>query len=102
MKQKSKRFILIPSLLILMGAFVTAIYFYWTSDFEISDGSKPSKELIAECKAAGATAKIFSNGCVDHCDYKRNPTGTACTYALTPGCYCGSGKCWNGKNCEPL
>lgn len=109
LRQKGKRILIVMaviSLLVVLGGLIWL--FYWTSGFGsiVVDGSKPSKELIAECKAGGATIKTFGDSCVSDCDWERSPVNArhGCFEALTPGCYCGSGKCWNIKTkmCEPL
>lgn len=44
----------------------------------------------------------FANGCMDYCDYKRNPNAYVCSENAPWGCYCGKDKCWNGQGCEDL
>jgi len=53
-----------------------------------------------KCGKAGGIWKKFGNGCMDSCDYARNPTTIYCTEALADGCDCGEDKCWNGNECE--
>lgn len=67
----------------------------------------PLDELTAEmnCEAnLGGEWREFSNGCVDSCDYQRNPGDILCTQAFTFGCDCGPGNCLdlNTGSCEPI
>ena len=53
-----------------------------------------------ECLRVGGEWIEFNNGCVDSCDYRRNPVDISCIQVLTYGCECGKDKCWNGETCE--
>ena len=55
-----------------------------------------------KCESSGAEYKGFSNGCMDNCEYKRNPDEVICIMNAPWGCYCGEDKCWNGSGCEDL
>ena len=54
-----------------------------------------------DCMDAGGEWKTFPNTCVDSCEYRRNED-LMCGMALTDGCDCGEGMCWNGESCEPI
>lgn len=56
------------------------------------------------CQQEGGEWRVFRNGCVDSCQYNRNKGDVMCTQALTYGCDCGEGKCWNSeeKVCENI
>jgi len=56
------------------------------------------------CENQGGEWKQFNNGCMDSCEYRRNPTNVMCTQALTFGCECGPDRCWNAgeKVCEEV
>lgn len=53
-----------------------------------------------QCREEGGEWRQFPNGCVDSCNYARNPD-VICTQALTMGCDCGPEQCWNGAACVP-
>lgn len=50
------------------------------------------------CEENKGVWREFGNGCVDECNSKFDQF-TVCTYAITFGCDCGKGKCWNDKSC---
>lgn len=61
---------------------------------------KPLEDSEQECSRVSGEWMEFSNGCVDSCDYRKNPGETFCTLALAYGCECGEDACWNGETCE--
>ena len=65
---------------------------------------KPKSNILEdseqECLRVNGKWIEFSNGCVDSCDYRRNPKDISCIQVLTSGCECGKDKCWNGETCE--
>ena len=52
-----------------------------------------------QCENIGGTWKEFGNTCVDLCEFNRNPNEIVCGQALTFGCSCGEGMCWDGDDC---
>ncbi len=50
------------------------------------------------CEEAKGVWREFGNGCVDFCHPKFDQF-SICTQALTYGCDCGKGRCWDGKTC---
>jgi hypothetical protein len=54
------------------------------------------------CEEEGAEYKEFSNGCMDGCEYNRNPESILCTAMTQQGCDCGPGMCWDGDECEDI
>lgn len=58
--------------------------------------TSPEQKL---CESQGGSLKQFSNGCVDSCDYQRNPEEIMCVQVLTYGCECGPDKCWEENQC---
>jgi hypothetical protein len=66
-------------------------------------GRTPEDENDEEqdCIKAGGEWKTFPNTCVDSCEYRRNDD-LMCGMALTEGCDCGEGMCWNGESCEQI
>ncbi len=78
-------------------------YDSWDSSLDeciSTNDSEPISEQQNTCETAGGTWKTFNNGCVDSCDYARNPSEIICTQAITEGCDCGEDMCWNGESCE--
>jgi hypothetical protein len=66
-------------------------------------GRTSEEEMTEEeiCVQEGGEWKTFPNTCVDSCEYRRNDD-IMCGMALTDGCDCGEGMCWNGNTCEPI
>ena len=54
-----------------------------------------------ECILAGGEWEQFPNTCVDSCQYRRGEVDF-CGQALTMGCDCGDGMCWNGVDCVQI
>ncbi|MFP4111921.1 MAG: hypothetical protein ACLFUO_02900 [Candidatus Woesearchaeota archaeon] len=54
------------------------------------------------CEDAGGNWELMPNSCVDSCEYNRNPDSIICAQALTYGCNCGEGMCWNGNDCVEI
>ena len=50
------------------------------------------------CEENKGVWREFGNGCVDEC-YPKFDKFTICTSAITFGCDCGKGRCWNEKSC---
>jgi len=53
------------------------------------------------CEAQKGVWREFGNGCVDEC-YPKFDKFTICTSAITFGCDCGKGRCWDNKSCVPV
>ncbi len=49
------------------------------------------------CLASGGSWREFPNSCVDSCAYATDPS-MQCAQVLTPGCDCGSSRCWSNSN----
>ena len=49
--------------------------------------------LHPKCIIGGGKWKTLPDTCVDKCN------ADGCGEAITPGCDCGSNKCWNGRSC---
>ena len=50
------------------------------------------------CEQQKGVWREYGDGCVDEC-YPKFDKFTICTSALTFGCDCGKGRCWNEKSC---
>ncbi len=53
------------------------------------------------CEESKGVWREFGNGCIDECRSKLDKF-SICTQAITNGCDCGKGRCWNGSTCLPL
>jgi hypothetical protein len=53
------------------------------------------------CEETKGVWREFGNGCTDECRPKLDPF-YVCTDAITNGCDCGKGRCWNGEVCTSL
>jgi hypothetical protein len=53
------------------------------------------------CEQQKGVWREYGNGCVDECESKFDQF-TICTSAITYGCDCGKGRCWNEKSCVPV
>ena len=82
-------------LIIILMAGILVIYFLFKSGIK-----NPLENPKVECLRVSGEWIEFNNGCVDSCDYRRNPEEISCIQVLTSGCECGKDKCWNGKTCE--
>jgi len=94
---KPRKIIIIYVLIIALLLFVGATYYYRVQNGN-GDGILDDAEL--ECARVEGNWREFGNGCVDSCDLARNPETILCIQALTYGCDCGPGRCWNGESCE--
>ncbi|MBI3033613.1 hypothetical protein HYY72_00440 [Candidatus Woesearchaeota archaeon] len=65
------------------------------------DSTQILNEPAKECERVKGTWEMFSNGCVDSCYKARSASPVICTQALTYGCDCGPGRCWNDSSCVP-
>ncbi len=67
---------------------------------KIAEATKPlpPSQTLEVCESEGAVYKGFTNGCMDSCEFARDPN-VACAAVLTSGCDCGPGKCWDGFEC---
>lgn len=52
----------------------------------------------AACESSKGVWRQFGNGCVDECRPKLDQF-YICTGAITNGCECGKGRCWDGETC---
>ncbi len=50
------------------------------------------------CESSKGVWRQFGNGCVDECRPKLDQF-YICTGAITNGCECGKGRCWDGESC---
>lgn len=50
------------------------------------------------CEDNKGVWREFGNGCVDECHSKFDKF-SICTQAITYGCDCGKGRCWDGESC---
>ena len=55
----------------------------------------------AVCEENKGVWREFGNGCVDEC-YPKFDKFVICTSAITFGCDCGKGRCWNEKSCASV
>lgn len=53
------------------------------------------------CEENKGVWREFGNGCVDEC-YPKFDKFVICTSAVTFGCDCGKGRCWNEKSCASV
>lgn len=53
------------------------------------------------CEAQKGVWREYGNGCVDEC-YPKFDKFTICTSAITFGCDCGKGRCWDDNKCVPI
>lgn len=53
------------------------------------------------CENAKGVWRQFGNSCVDECHPKLD-NFSVCAQAITYGCDCGKGRCWNGEICVML
>jgi len=53
------------------------------------------------CEKQKGVWREFGNGCIDEC-YPKFDKFTICTSAITFGCDCGKGRCWDNKSCVPV
>ncbi len=53
------------------------------------------------CESAKGVWRQFGNGCTDSCESKLNEF-SICTQAITYGCECGKGRCWDGDTCVTM
>jgi hypothetical protein len=84
--------------IVLVFIIVIAGIFFWQNAIDMTKPRSFPSQTPEYCESKGATYKGFTNGCMDSCEYARNPG--ACTTVLTSGCDCGPEKCWNGFECE--
>lgn len=49
------------------------------------------------CLAQDGEWKLFRDTCVASCSFLKNPEGAICGDALTCGCDCGEGRCWDSE-----
>lgn len=50
------------------------------------------------CEEVKGVWRSFGSGCTDQCESKFNKF-KICTQAVTSGCDCGKGRCWDGQTC---
>ena len=91
----------IPIWIFVLVLLIAIMFAYFMLKSEIKD----SKENILEdseeeCLRVNGKWIEFNNGCIDSCEYIRNPEEISCIQVLTYGCECGKDKCWNGETCE--
>jgi hypothetical protein len=53
------------------------------------------------CESAKGVWRQFGNSCVDECRPKLD-SFSVCAQAITYGCDCGKGRCWDGETCVML
>ncbi|OFW80430.1 MAG: hypothetical protein A2887_03355 [Alphaproteobacteria bacterium RIFCSPLOWO2_01_FULL_40_26] len=53
------------------------------------------------CEKDKGIWRTYGNGCVDSC-YEKFDKFAICARAITYGCDCGKGKCWDGEQCVEL
>lgn len=53
------------------------------------------------CESAKGVWRQFGNSCVDECHPKLD-SFSVCAQAITYGCDCGKGRCWDGETCVML
>ena len=68
-----------------------------------NDDPDSTDYLKEKCESVNGVWQEFPNGCVDSCDWQRNPAAVSCIQALTFGCECpNDNQCWNGNSCEDI
>ncbi len=65
------------------------------------DEFSASEEEIEMCSEGGGTWELMPNTCVDSCESAREEN-VACGQAMTEGCNCGDGMCWDGESCVDI
>ncbi|MBI2971626.1 MAG: hypothetical protein HYY37_04390 [Candidatus Aenigmarchaeota archaeon] len=103
MMRKTERLHAQKYTLILLALILVAIGVYMYTASPQTQQSPPDYPRQSEdvCAAGGAQWKEFRSGCHDECWIVRSKKIVHCTLALSYGCDCGEGKCWNGTACEP-
>lgn len=52
---------------------------------------------VGQCKVGGGEWREMNNTCVDQC--ATGPIPSMCGMAMSDGCDCGRGSCWDGVRC---
>lgn len=79
----------------VFAVFFTSFYSYAQLIRETTFDDRPA------CEQKNGAWRAFGNGCVDECFVKFDKFAI-CTDAVTYGCDCGTGRCWNGETCVAL
>ena len=67
----------------------------------VTDPEEVDEHLESICAQEGGEWREFPNTCVDSCDAARDEYAV-CGQALTYGCDCGDGMCWDGQTCVEI
>ena len=68
---------------------------------DVTDPGDVEEYLIEICGEEGGEWREFPNTCVDSCEAARDEHAV-CGQALTYGCDCGDGMCWDGQTCVEI
>ncbi|MDP3966487.1 MAG: hypothetical protein Q8Q04_03070 [archaeon] len=91
-----RRLYLLVVLLALLLLIVILYAVYFARPYLVNPN--PGEEV---CLSDGGEWKEFSDSCANTCSYERGGD-RYCAQVLTFSCECGSGNCWDGKNCVPI
>ncbi|MFP4656634.1 MAG: hypothetical protein ACLFNK_03570 [Candidatus Woesearchaeota archaeon] len=68
---------------------------------DVTDPAEVEEELASICEEEDGEWREFTNTCVDKCEAARDEN-SVCGQAMTYGCDCGEGMCWNGRTCVEI
>jgi hypothetical protein len=94
MKKSVKNFLNIFTFLTFFIAFFSSEIFAQSIRFTSFD-DRPI------CESSKGIWREFGNGCTDEC-YAKLDQFSVCSDAITYGCDCGKGRCWDGNQCVIL